>query len=142
MGCCQSTENIDFDTIQPAVLRSHGGIATYSGTTERGRCQTFGNAEIALTEDCFYSQVIDIGCCGDHGLLRIPVLTVKDIRQQSYFNGRYRADHPHMVITYIISNTKETHEYQAGWQMNDVAFNEWKTAIEQLRDRHPSYERA
>ena len=39
MGCFQSSEAIDFDTIQPAVLRTRGGLATYSGTTERGRCQ-------------------------------------------------------------------------------------------------------
>lgn len=38
---------------------------------------------MALTEDCLYSQVLGTGCCGDHGLLRIPILTVKDIRQQS-----------------------------------------------------------
>lgn len=45
--------------------------------------QTLGTAELALTQDCFYSQVTAQGCCGDQGLLRIPVLTVKDIRQQS-----------------------------------------------------------
>jgi hypothetical protein len=39
MGCFQSTEAIDFDTIQPAVLQTRGGTATYSGTTGRGRCQ-------------------------------------------------------------------------------------------------------
>ena len=39
MGCFQSTESIDFDTIQPAVLRARPGTAQYSGTTERGRCQ-------------------------------------------------------------------------------------------------------
>lgn len=39
MGCLQSSEAIDFDTIQPAVLRTRGGIAKYSGTTGRGRCQ-------------------------------------------------------------------------------------------------------
>jgi hypothetical protein len=38
---------------------------------------------MALTEDCFYSQVIESGCCGDQGLLHIPILTVKDIRQQT-----------------------------------------------------------
>lgn len=108
MGCFQSTESIDFDTIQPAVLRTAGGTATYSGTTERGKCQvsfnsscitclyfyllrssyffllkTLGDAELALTDDCFYSQVIGTGCCGDQGLIRIPVLSVKDIRQQA-----------------------------------------------------------
>lgn len=43
MGCFQSSESIDFDTIQPTVLRNHGGISTYSGTTERGRCQVSEN---------------------------------------------------------------------------------------------------
>ncbi|CAF3738548.1 unnamed protein product [Rotaria sp. Silwood1] len=142
MGCFPSAEALDFDTIQPLVLRTTGGVATYSGTTERGRCQTLGNAEMALSEDCFYSQVLGGGCCGDQGLLRIPILSVRDIRQQAYFNGRYRADHPHMVITYVVTDTKGSHEYQAGWQMNEVAYNQWKTAIEQLRDRHPSSELA
>jgi hypothetical protein len=41
---------------------------------------------MALSEDCFYSQVMGIGCCGDQGLLRIPVLSVKEIRQQSCKN--------------------------------------------------------
>ncbi len=39
MGCFYSTEIIDFDTIQPLVLRIKGGLASYSGTTERGRFQ-------------------------------------------------------------------------------------------------------
>jgi hypothetical protein len=39
MGCCYSTEIIDFDVIQPLVLRIHAGLATYSGTNERGRFQ-------------------------------------------------------------------------------------------------------
>lgn len=115
---------------------------------------------MALTEDCFYSQVVGTGCCGDQGLLRIPILSVKDIRQQSCkditcisenvkffrlsldFNGRYRADHPHMVITYILNDARGNHEYQAGWQMSETAYNQWKSAIEQLRDRHPPSERA
>jgi len=116
---------------------------------------------MALSEDCLYSQVIDTGCCGDHGLLRIPILSIRDIRQQSCknsfypirikysfgnfsidFNGRYQTDHPHLVITYIVTDSKGTHEYQAGWQMKDVAYNQWKTAIEQLRNRHPPSERA
>jgi hypothetical protein len=58
------------------------------------------------------------------------------------FNGRYRADHPHMVIDYIVTDTKGAHEYQAGWQMKDTTFHQWKTAIEQLRDKHPQIERA
>jgi len=39
MGCLQSSEAIDFDTIQPVVLQTRGGSARYNGTTERGRCQ-------------------------------------------------------------------------------------------------------
>lgn len=39
MGCFWSREMIDFDFIQPSVLRIKGGLASYSGTTERGRCQ-------------------------------------------------------------------------------------------------------
>ncbi len=39
MGCFQSSEAIDFDTIQPTVLRSRGGAAVYSGSTGHGRCQ-------------------------------------------------------------------------------------------------------
>ncbi len=39
MGCLQSSEAIDFDTIQPVVLQTRGGIATYSGSTGRGGCQ-------------------------------------------------------------------------------------------------------
>ncbi len=47
-----------------------------------------------------------------------------------------------MVINYIVTNSKGPHEYQAGWQMTDVTYNQWKTAIEQLRDRHPPSELA
>ncbi len=39
MGCLQSSEAIDFDMIQPVVLQTRGGVATYSGSTGRGRCQ-------------------------------------------------------------------------------------------------------
>ena len=28
------------------------------------------------------------------------------------------------------------HEYQAGWQMNEATYNQWKTAIEQLKDEN------
>jgi hypothetical protein len=56
------------------------------------------------------------------------------------FNGRYRADHPHMVISYIVANPKGNQEFQAGWQMTELTFNQWKSAIEQLRDRHPPSE--
>jgi hypothetical protein len=37
---------------------------------------------MALTEDCLYSQVKGFGCCSDKGVLRIPILAIKDIRQQ------------------------------------------------------------
>ncbi len=48
-----------------------------------------------------------------------------------------------MVITYIVSDSDgKKKEYQAGWQMNDATFNQWKTAIEQLRNRHPRSELA
>lgn len=47
-----------------------------------------------------------------------------------------------MVITYKITDTKGHNEHQAGWQMTDAAYNQWKTAIEELRDRHPAIERA
>ena len=39
MGCLWSKETIDFDFIQPIVLRIRAGLASYSGTTERGQCQ-------------------------------------------------------------------------------------------------------
>ncbi len=39
MGCFYSREIIDFTTIQPLVLKITGGLATYSGTTERGAFQ-------------------------------------------------------------------------------------------------------
>ncbi len=38
---------------------------------------------MALTEDCLYSQVIGFGCCLDQGVLHIPILSIKDIRQQA-----------------------------------------------------------
>jgi hypothetical protein len=41
---------------------------------------------MALTEDCLYSQVNGIGCCGDRGVLRIPILSIKDIRPQACKN--------------------------------------------------------
>lgn len=39
MGCLWSNERIDFNFIQPVVLRIKAGLASYSGTTERGQCQ-------------------------------------------------------------------------------------------------------
>jgi hypothetical protein len=40
------------------------------------------------------------------------------------FNGRYRADHPHMVISYIVANPKGNQEFQAGWQMSELKFSQ------------------
>ncbi len=114
---------------------------------------------MALTEDCLYSQPIKMVWCCDQGVLRIPILSIKDIRQEpckNYFiynwlktndilldfNDRYRIDHPHMVINYIITDSKGKKEYKAGWQMNDVTYNQWKTAIEKLRNSHPANELA
>ncbi|CAF1551569.1 unnamed protein product [Didymodactylos carnosus] len=128
-GCCSSTESIDFDSITPVVLRAHGPM--YSGTTGRGKCQTLGGAELVLTEDCFYSQLF-MGCCGDNGLLRIPILSIIDVREQAWFNGKYRVDHPHMVITYI---TEKKVEAQAGWQMDNNTYTQWKTAIDELKQK-------
>jgi hypothetical protein len=39
MGCLQSSEMMDFDTIEPLVLRGHDGTAVFNGTTEHGRFQ-------------------------------------------------------------------------------------------------------
>jgi len=48
-----------------------------------------------------------------------------------------------MVISYIITDSKGKKEhYKAGWQMNDVTYNQWKTAIEKLRNSHPANELA
>ena len=58
------------------------------------------------------------------------------------FNGRYRADYPHLVISYIVAGPQGNREYQAAWQMTELSYNQWKAAIEQLRDRHPPSERA
>lgn len=66
----------------------------------------------------------------------------EDVLFRLDFNGRYRTDFPHMVISYIVPSPKGNHEHQAGWQMTTAAFNQWKAAIEQLRDRHPIIERA
>jgi len=38
---------------------------------------------MALTEDCLYSQTRHSTCCDDRGVLRIPILSIKDIRQQA-----------------------------------------------------------
>ncbi len=45
------------------------------------------------------------------------------------FNGLYRIDRPHLVVTYIIPGKGE---FQAGWQMNETCYEQWKRAIEIL----------
>jgi hypothetical protein len=56
------------------------------------------------------------------------------------FNGRHHIDNPHMVITYIITDQNGKKEYQAGWQMSNITYNQWKKAILQLQSCHPSNE--
>ena len=46
-----------------------------------------------------------------------------------------------MVISYILSDSKVKHEYQAGWQMSPLTFDQWKQAIEELRARYPPADR-
>jgi hypothetical protein len=110
MGCFCSKEAIDFDLIEPIVLRIRTGSARFSGTTEHGRCQvcqqlimtrprlpllfsfclfqkTLGDAELAVTNDCLYSQVPGRNCLRNHGLLRIPILSIRNIQQHSCENG-------------------------------------------------------
>lgn len=43
------------------------------------------------------------------------------------FNGLYRFDRPHLVITYIVPGKGE---YQAGWQMNRTDYEEWRKHIQ------------
>jgi hypothetical protein len=62
MGCFQSTGNIDFDTIQPAVLKTRGDSARYSGTTERGRCQVSFNSSFLFFSH-FYFVFLDVRKC-------------------------------------------------------------------------------
>lgn len=45
-----------------------------------------------------------------------------------------------MVINYIVTDSRERREYQAGWQMNTTTYTQWKNTIEQLRNRHPPSE--
>jgi hypothetical protein len=48
-----------------------------------------GHAELVLTEDGIYSQVIGCTCCSDRGFLHIPILAIRDIRDQSC-NFKYK----------------------------------------------------
>jgi hypothetical protein len=45
-----------------------------------------------------------------------------------------------MVLTYIITDEHGKKEHQVGWQMNDVTYNQWKKAIEELQAHHPRSE--
>ncbi len=45
------------------------------------------------------------------------------------FNGLYRIDRPHLVINYVVPGKGE---FQAGWQMNQIGYEQWRKAIETL----------
>jgi hypothetical protein len=47
-----------------------------------------------------------------------------------------------LVLTYIITDQNGKREYEVGWQMNNITYNQWKKAIEELRARHPPSELA
>jgi hypothetical protein len=40
-----------------------------------------------------------------------------------------------MVITYVAAGPMGDTEYEAGWQMNENSYNEWRDAIERLRSQ-------
>lgn len=49
------------------------------------------------------------------------------------FNGLYRLDRPHLVITYVAPGQGEC---QAGWQMNQAGYDQWQRAIELLVEQN------
>lgn len=51
-------------------------------------------------------------------------------------------DYPHLVIIYKITDEHGKKEYEVGWQMNAVTYNQWKKVILELRNRHPPIELA
>ncbi|CAF0843505.1 unnamed protein product [Rotaria sordida] len=133
MGCGLSIKGLEHDRIHSAtVLQTKGEISRYHGTTARGRCQTLGNAELVLTEDGIFSQVIGTSCCKDRGFIHIPLFAITNIQDQAWFNGLYRIDRPHLIITYIVPGKGE---YQAGWQMNQTGYEQWRAAIETLLEQ-------
>ncbi|CAF0983147.1 unnamed protein product [Rotaria sp. Silwood1] len=131
MGCCLSIKTLDHDRIHSAiVLQTKGESSRYHGTTARGRFQTLGDAELVLTQDGIFSQVIGTSCCKDRGFLHIPLFAITNIHDKTLgFNGLYRIDRPHLIITYIVPGKGE---YQAGWQMNQTSYEQWRAAIENL----------
>jgi hypothetical protein len=42
-----------------------------------------GNAELVLTEDGIYSQVLGVACCSDRGFLHIPLRAITNIQEQA-----------------------------------------------------------
>ena len=50
------------------------------------------------------------------------------------FNGLYR---PHLIITYIVDRQGE---YEAGWQLNQTTYEQWKTAIDRLLEPNHAIE--
>ncbi|CAF1051224.1 unnamed protein product [Adineta ricciae] len=128
MGCFSSRELIDFSLIQPTILQSQNAYIEFSGSTERGRFQ------VCLV---FLSQIVDLL----FNLLSVfSILAIIDIQQKSYFNKRYRAEYPHMVITYVIRDEHGRKEHQAAWQMSNVTYKKWKNAIKQVQGRYPPSE--
>ncbi|CAF2826797.1 unnamed protein product [Rotaria sp. Silwood2] len=133
MGCCLSIKGLDHDRIHSEiVLQTKGESSRYHGTTERGRLQTLGNAELVLTEDGIFSQVIGTSCCNDRGFLHIPLFAITNIHDQNWFNGLYRIDRPHLIITYIVPGKGE---YQAGWQMNRTVYEHWRASVEKVLEQ-------
>ena len=56
------------------------------------------------------------------------------------FNKRYRAEYPHMVITYVVRDEHGRKEHQAAWQMSNVTYKKWRNAIKQVQGRYPPSE--
>ncbi|CAF0794333.1 unnamed protein product [Adineta ricciae] len=133
MGCCTSAKGLDKEDIHsPIVLEVTGKSCRYHGTTERGRFQTLGNSHMILTEDGLYSQVSGVSCCGDQGYLYIPLGSILSVREQDWFNGLYRLDRPHLIVTYRVPRKGE---FQAGWQMDHPSYEQWHRAIERLLEQ-------
>ncbi|CAF3562298.1 unnamed protein product [Rotaria socialis] len=108
MGCCLSAKELNYDRIRSAiVLQTKCEAFRYHETTERGRFQRLGNAELVLTEDGIFSQVIGISCCIDRGFVHIPLFAITNIHAQAWFYGLYKINRPHLVIAYIVPGKDE-----------------------------------
>ncbi|CAF2185906.1 unnamed protein product [Rotaria magnacalcarata] len=128
MGCCLSAKELNYDRIRSAiVLQTKCETFLYHGTTERGRFQRLGNAKLVLAEDGIFSQFIGISCCIDRGFVHIPLFAITNIHDQAWFNGLYRINCPHLVITYIVPGKGE---HEADWQMTSSCCKQWRKVIE------------